>query len=74
MNQFLVLIGIVLIFIGILAIFLGSFAGKEGKVEWGIGGFIGPVPVGFASSKPMMYIIIALLAILALLHILLGLR
>ncbi|MFQ5647984.1 MAG: TIGR00304 family protein [Candidatus Aenigmatarchaeota archaeon] len=71
MNQLLVLLGIALIFIGMLAVVLGSFLGK-GKTEWAVGGFIGPFPIGAASSKGMLWALIAVMAVLAAVWLLLG--
>jgi len=63
MSQHLITIGIVLIFIGFSLVFIGSLLSSQksgSKVEWGVGGFIGPIPFGFASSKNMFYITLAL--------------
>ncbi len=55
--QELIPIGIALIFIGIILIIAGSVSSNKGKVEWGVGGFIGPIPFGFTNSKNMLYFI-----------------
>jgi len=57
MSQELVLIGFVLLFVAIILILVGSVLGAEksgGKVEWSVGGFIGPIPFGWASSPEML--------------------
>ena len=66
MEQHVILLGVVLIFLGMLLVFAGSLLGKQGKIEWGIGGFIGPIPFGFASNKAMLYILVALLLVTGL--------
>ncbi len=65
-------IGIILIFLGILLTFLGvlsSSTQKRTRVEAGFVGFIGPIPIGFATSKEMLYLalIISIIAIVLLL-------
>ena len=71
MQENLVLIGIFLIFIGILLIFLGAILGsKENvKTEWGFFGLIGPVPIGFWSSKKTFIFTVELIIILVLILI-----
>jgi uncharacterized membrane protein len=71
MQENLVLIGIFLIFIGILLIFLGAILGsKENvKTEWGFFGLIGPVPIGFWSSKKAFIFTVGLIIILVLILI-----
>ena len=61
MEQFLILLGIVLIFTGMIIIIIGSLLGAQrGEVKVGIGGFIGPIPFGFASERGMLYLVIVL--------------
>ena len=52
----LVSLGILAVFIGIILIFLGTILHSKGKAEFGFVGFIGPFPIGFGSSKEMLYI------------------
>lgn len=72
MNQVLISAGIVLIGIGFVLVFVGSFlqAKGESKVEWGFGGFIGPIPIGFGSSKKMVYFAVALAVVMLILFLL----
>lgn len=73
MSQTLVLIGIAVVFIGIVLIIVGSMLGaKESRARFGFGGFIGPIPFGFASDKPMLYIVIALAIVLLVLYLFAG--
>ena len=75
MSQHLITIGIVLIFIGFSLVFIGSLLSSQksgSKVEWGVGGFIGPIPFGFASSKNMFYITMALIITLFVIFFLLN--
>jgi len=67
-------IGIALIFLGIFLIFVGipisQISEKKTKVEAGFIAFIGPIPIGFATSKEILYIsLIISLALLILLVI-----
>jgi uncharacterized membrane protein len=73
MNQSLILIGTLLIFAGFILIILGSlFSPKQGKVEWAVGGFIGPIAFGAFSSKNMFYVLIGLMVLTLLFFILFG--
>lgn len=63
-----ILIGMALIFIGIFVIILGS--SKSSNVEWAFGGFIGPIPFGFAKNKKMLYILLAIISIFFVLTLL----
>jgi len=64
MNELLLSLGIVLVILGFLLLIL---AAKPAEGEWAVGGFIGPVPFGFASSHPALYLLILILAVLAVL-------
>ncbi len=66
MPQELVLAGIILLFIALVLIIVGSVLSaekEERKIEVGIGGFIGPVPFGWASSPDMLKWIMVITAI-----------
>jgi uncharacterized protein (TIGR00304 family) len=69
MIELLIPVGILLIFLGIIIIFAGTLLQQQSdksttseqgkpKVHIGIGGFIGPIPFGFANSKTALYITI----------------
>jgi uncharacterized protein (TIGR00304 family) len=66
MIEYLIPIGIILILLGFIIVLVGSFlqAGKapeaKTKTHVGVGGFIGPIPFGFATSKTMLYVVIGL--------------
>ncbi len=62
MEQNVIILGMALVLIGIFLLIIGSFVGTKGesKAEWSIGGFIGPVPFGFASNRNMLYLTIAI--------------
>jgi len=52
-----------LIFVGFALVLIGLNAGKgDPAVQVGVGGFIGPIPFGFANSPTILYIIIGLMA------------
>ena len=67
-------IGTALILIGFLIVVIGSLFGKDANVKVGVGGFIGPVPFGWANDPKMLPWIIALTAIAAIIFVLLALR
>ena len=72
-------IGFALIFIGILLIIIGFFlitfsSIKESKVEIAVGGFIGPIPFGFATSKELLILIIIISLIFFILFVTMFLK
>ena len=76
MPQELVLAGIILLFIALVLIIVGSVLSaekEERKIEVGIGGFIGPVPFGWASSPDMLKWIMVITAIVMIGFVLLTL-
>jgi uncharacterized membrane protein len=74
MNQAIVLVGIAVIFLGFLLVLAGILSGgKKSSVHVGFGGFIGPVPIGFATDRGTLYVVIAA-SILMLLYMLFFLR
>ncbi|MBW2972256.1 DUF131 domain-containing protein [Candidatus Woesearchaeota archaeon] len=69
MIQYIVPVGMLFIFLGVIIVLVGSMlmagqqsegGSKSGKsgVHVGVGGFIGPIPFGFATSRTMLYIVI----------------
>ena len=61
-------VGLALIIAGMLLVVVGFVllaAGKKAETRFAVGGFIGPVPFGFASDKEMLYIAIALTLFIA---------
>jgi len=61
MEELLLRIGLALVLLGVLLTIAALAAGiSKGKyrVEWGFGGFIGPIPFGFASSKEVLLLVL----------------
>lgn len=59
MEQF-VTIGVIVILIGFAIVFIGSFLGSDkSDAKFAVGGFIGPIPFGFANDQRMLYAVIA---------------
>lgn len=60
-------IGIILIFIGLLFLIISGISialkGNSNRVEFAFGGFIGPIPFGFFTSKRMFWVWLLILAI-----------
>ena len=65
----LVVIGFVLLFIAIVLIIIGMSGKGETKVA--VGGFIGPIPFGWANEPKLLWAIITLTAIVAIVFALL---
>jgi len=76
-DERIVLIGFALVFAGMIVIILGSALGSKNKPNssssgFAVGGFIGPIPFGWATEKPLLYIVIAISVIMFLVFMLLG--
>lgn len=74
----LIPIGIIVILIGFALVVIGSILAtsksKDAKVEWAVGGFIGPIPFGFASRGDLLKIIIVISAIFLVAFLILSKR
>lgn len=68
----LAMIGFVIILIGFALIFVSAFSGKDAKVA--VGGFIGPVPFGWANDPKLFPWIMILTAIIAIVFLIITLR
>lgn len=68
----LLMIGFAAVVIGIVLLFVASLMGAAGgKSEAAFVGFIGPIPIGFGTSKEIMYVAVALTVALAAITLLL---
>lgn len=56
-------IGLFLVLLGIFLIFIAGILNKKVKTEWGFFGLIGPIPIGFWSSKTMFLLTLAFLVL-----------
>jgi len=65
MQEKLLIVGLAFILIGILITIIASFLGGK-KVEYAFGGFIGPIPFGWASNEKMLILILILLFLFSL--------
>ncbi|MBU5536960.1 MAG: DUF131 domain-containing protein [Candidatus Aenigmatarchaeota archaeon] len=76
MVEQLIPIGFIVVLIGIILIIIGGIvsATKKDKVGFAFGGFIGPIPFGFATRKELLYLIIAISIILAIVFLILARR
>lgn len=74
MNERLIFIGIALIFLGFIVIMIEFVQQGRVKSEWGVGGFIGIVPFGFASNPKILKFIMILSLFIAVLVLILFLR
>lgn len=75
MVEQLILIGFIVAIIGILLIIVGNILSTikyKDKFSFAFGGFIGPIPFGFANRKELLYLIIALSVILIIAFLILG--
>ncbi len=67
MDERFLLLGLILILLGFFLVFISPFVGSKGKseakVEIAVGGFIGPIPFGFATSKEALYLLIVIMFI-----------
>ena len=73
-SEKLVFLAIIFIFIGILMLIISSITsltekGKS-KTDFAFGGFIGPIPIGFFSSKQAFWLWIVIAAVFIIISIL----
>ena len=68
LGIFIILIGFALVFIGALT---QAFTGKS-DTKVAVGGFIGFIPFGFANDKRMMWVLIALMAVVLVFFIIMN--
>lgn len=69
----LITIGVIVVFIGMILIIIGSILGAgDGKAKIAVGGFIGPIPFGFANDKPLLYAVIAIAMIVFIISIIMA--
>ncbi|MEM4367431.1 MAG: hypothetical protein QW350_01880 [Candidatus Aenigmatarchaeota archaeon] len=61
MEEKIFLIGIILIFAGILLTIISAFLSGSKKIDFAFGGFIGPIPFGWATDHKYLIIILFLL-------------
>ncbi|MBI4020289.1 MAG: DUF131 domain-containing protein [Candidatus Aenigmarchaeota archaeon] len=75
MAEYLITLGIAAVFLGLILIMIGAMASsKESNVHVGVGGFIGPIPFGFANSREMLYVVMAIAVIFVVAFLVLNLR
>ena len=74
MTEQLISLGLAVIFVGIILVIVGSLVSTKSKdkVGFAFGGFIGPIPFGFANKKELLYLIISLSIILIIAFLILG--
>lgn len=69
-NEQLIVLGILLVVVGLIVLFIGSIVGAEKtQVKVGVGGFIGPIPFGFANDPRILWAAITLTFVLLLLFL-----
>lgn len=61
MDEKLIFISSFLIFLGILLLIIGVILNKKVKTEFGFFGLIGPIPIGFWSSKTALLLTLVFL-------------
>jgi len=64
MEEYFFIAGIALILLGIFITILSVILSGKGRVEYGVVGFIGPFPIGIASSKEMLKLILIVLLLI----------
>lgn len=74
MEETLFFMGIALIFLGFFLMMIAAFVSGTGKLEGGGVVFIGPFPIGFATSKRMMYLLLMISLIIFFMFLIFGKR
>lgn len=71
MEQNIILLGFVFIIIGIVLLIFGAIGGNSSvKTKIAFGGFIGPIPFGFASEPRMFKFLLSFMIIVLALFVL----
>jgi uncharacterized membrane protein len=65
-------VGVALILIGFLILIISAFAQKDMKIA--VGGFIGPIPFGWANDPQLLRLILIVSAVIAIAFMVLLLR
>jgi len=65
----IITIGIIMLFISLLLIIIGSFMSSK-DTKFGFGGFIGPIPFGFANDPRMLWFIFIITIVILILFVL----
>ena len=74
MENILLKSGFLLILIGFLLIFIGVIlSAKNENVKFGFGGFIGPIPFGFAND-PNILVLVLLVSLIILVFFFLSIK
>ena len=66
------MLGIVTIFVGFLLILIGALLQAKSRAEFAFVGFIGPFPIGFGTSKKILFLSLAISLMVLFLFILLA--
>ncbi len=78
MSEKIILIGLTFVLAGIFLMvagsIIGSFSGNQNKVNFAIGGFIGPFPFGFFSAKSMFWIWLGIMIIFLMLWVIFNIK
>ena len=68
----LVVLGFIAVIIGVVLIVVGALQGGNAKVA--VGGFIGPIPFGWANDPRMLQLVIALSLVALVVFIIFSLK
>jgi uncharacterized membrane protein len=63
MNPNLTSLGILIILIGFALVFIGALTSSQKDTKVAVGGFIGFIPFGFSNDKRLLWVLVALMAI-----------
>ena len=69
-TENIMLLGFVLLIIAIFVIIIGAIMSGGEKIKFAFGGFIGPLPFGFANDPKMLWVVIVISAVILLFFIL----
>jgi len=75
MNHQLLSLGILIILVGFVIVIISSLTGSQkGDTKIAVGGFIGFIPFGFANDKRLLFVLVGIMAVLALFLLLFNLQ
>lgn len=69
MKEFITPLGILLIFSGFALVVIGSLlSSQKSNAKVAAGGFVGPIPFGFANSPQLLWIVIGITILMIFLN------
>lgn len=70
MPEALIILGFILLFIAVVLIVIGIISSGKMETKFAFGGFIGPLPFGFANDPKLLWAVIIISVLIIVFYIL----